>query len=146
MTSPTIRIILVDDHKLVRDSWKMLLENNPGISVIGAFDNGRDGIEEAVRLNPDIILIDINMSSPLKGFSATEAILRRSSGIKVMGLSVSNQPKFALRMLELGASGYLTKTSGLDEINHGIREVHQGEKYICQEVKAKMNPEEREMF
>ncbi len=137
MNKEPIRIMLVDDHKIVRKSWKSLLENNPRFQVIADCDNGQSAIEQAEELIPDIMLVDINMS-PLNGFSVTERIMETTPSIKVIGLSVNNQPKYAIRMVELGARGYLTKTSSLEEINHGIMEVHKGEFYICEEVTRNM--------
>lgn len=141
MLNERIRIMLVDDHKIVRDSWKILLENNPRFNVIAESDNGQNAIDRAMLLVPDIMLVDVNMT-PLNGFAVTEAISKASPTIKIIGLSVNNQPKYATKMLELGARGYLTKTSSLDEINHGILEVYRGEIYICEEVKVRMSPSE----
>jgi two-component system, NarL family, invasion response regulator UvrY len=137
MSNEPIRIMLVDDHKIVRKSWKSLLENNPRFTVIADCDNGQSAIEQAEQLIPDIMLVDINMS-PLNGFAVTERIMETTPSIKIIGLSVNNQPKYAVRMVELGARGYLTKTSSLEEINHGIMEVHRGEFYICEEVTRNM--------
>ena len=137
MNKELIRIMLVDDHKIVRKSWKNLLENNPRFQVIADCDNGQTAIEQAEELIPDIMLVDINMS-PLNGFTVTERVLETNPAIKIIGLSVNNQPKYAIKMVELGARGYLTKTSSLEEINHGILEVHKGEFYICEEVTRNM--------
>ena len=137
MNQEPIRIMLVDDHKIVRKSWKNLLENNPRFQVIADCDNGQTAIEQAEELIPDIMLVDINMS-PLNGFTVTERVLETNPAIKIIGLSVNNQPKYAIKMVELGARGYLTKTSSLEEINHGILEVHKGEFYICEEVTRNM--------
>jgi two-component system, NarL family, invasion response regulator UvrY len=141
MSNAPIRIILVDDHKLVRQSWKMLLENNPLFQIIADFDNGKSAIEEAPQLIPDVMLVDINMS-PVNGFAVTEKLMETNPAIKIIGLSVNNQPKYAVKMMGLGAKGYLTKTSSLEEINFGIIEVHRGEIYICEEVKKNMPPSE----
>jgi len=137
MNNAPIRIILVDDHKLVRESWKSLLEFNPRFQVIADFEDGRTAIEKAPDLHPDIMLVDINMA-PLNGFAVTEAIMKINPSIKIIGLSVNNLPSYALKMLELGARGYLTKTCTIEEITHGIQAVHKGDKYICEEVKRKM--------
>lgn len=134
MINDVIRLILVDDHKLIRDSWKMLLENNSGIVVIAECDNGYQALELSKKLLPDIILVDINMT-PLTGYQLTEQIGILLPSVKVIGISVSNQPKYASRMLSLGAKGYLTKTSSLEEIQHGIHEVKQGRVYICEEIR-----------
>ncbi|MEO6610570.1 MAG: response regulator transcription factor [Chitinophagaceae bacterium] len=140
MNNKPIRILLADDHKLVRESWKTLLENNPRFQVVADCDNGNDAIEKAGELLPDIALVDINMS-PLNGFSVTEAVAARFPSVKVIGLSANNQPKYAHKMLELGASGYLTKTSSLEEILYGIGEVYKGNIYICEEIKKYLSPD-----
>lgn len=138
MAKTPIRIILVDDHKAVRKSWKALLENNPQFRVVADCDNGESAISEAVEHHPDIMLVDINMS-PLNGFMVTEKVLEKVPSIKIIGLSVNNQPKYADKMISLGARGYLTKTSPLEEINNGITEVQNGNLYICEEVKRQMH-------
>ena len=139
MNNELIRIILVDDHKLVRESWRMLFGLNPRFHVIAECENGKSAIEQAEKLVPDIMLVDINMS-PLNGFIVTEKIMEIMPSIKIIGLSANNQPKYATRMLELGARGYLTKTSSFEEITHGILEVHKGKLYICEEVRRNMPP------
>jgi DNA-binding NarL/FixJ family response regulator len=142
MTIAPIRIILVDNHKLVRESWKILLENNPRFEVIADCDNSHFDIEHAMQLSPDIMLIDINMS-PANGFAVTERITEINPSVRIIGISVSNQASYAIRMIELGAKGYLTKTSSLEEITQGILEVHRGEFYICEEVIRNMPAETR---
>lgn len=139
MANDPIRIVLVDDHKLVRKSWKALLENNPRFRVVADCDNGDEAIKKAEECRPDIMLVDINMY-PLNGFLVTERVLDKVPSIKIIGLSVNNQPKYADKMISLGARGYLTKTSPLEEINNGIIEVHNGAVYICEEVKRFMPP------
>lgn len=138
MTNDPIRIILVDDHKEVRRSWRALLENNPRFQVIADCDNGEKAVEAALQNPPDIMLIDLNIS-PASGFMVTQKVLEKLPQVKVIGLSVNNQPKYADRMIELGAKGYLTKTSPWEEINHGIAEVFKGKIYICDEIR-KQNP------
>ena len=141
MSTAPIRIIVVDDHKLIRESWKMILSDNQIFEVIAECENGHSAIEQAEKLIPDIMLVDINMS-PLNGFEVTERIMGKMPSIKIIGLSVNNQPKYATRMLELGAKGYLTKTSTAEEIKHGIIQVYNGELYICEEVRKNMPPSE----
>jgi len=134
MRNEPIRIILVDDHKLVRESWKILLENNPSFKVIAECDNGYSAVEQTQQLLPDIVLVDINMS-PVQGFALTKKLCEMVPSSKVIGLSVNNQPKYATRMMELGAKGYITKTSSLEEIHRGISFVNSGGLFICDEIK-----------
>jgi two-component system, NarL family, invasion response regulator UvrY len=139
MSYVPIRIILVDDHYLMREAWRMMLGNNPDFHVIAACENGQSAIEQAVKHKPDIMLVDINMS-PLNGFTTTKRILETNPAIKIIGISVNNEPKYALRMVEFGAIGYLTKTSPVEEIIHGIMKVHAGEMYICKEIRKNILP------
>ena len=140
MNLPQIRIILVDDHELVRGSWKLLLKQNTRFSIVGECKNGVEAIEEARRLMPDIILMDINMS-PVNGLEATERIIQATPSIKIIGLSINNQPVYVHKMLKAGAKGYVTKNSTLYEMTHAIMEVHDGRQYICDEVRHKMGNE-----
>jgi two-component system, NarL family, invasion response regulator UvrY len=137
MSNPPIRIILVDDHKMARESWSMLLNYDGRFSVIKECDNGKDAIEQAAALLPDVMLVDINMS-PLNGFEVTQRVLQANPSMKIIGISVNNQPSYANRMLEIGAKGFVTKGSSFEEITHAIAEVYKGENYICSEIKAMM--------
>ncbi len=141
MNNAPIRIIMVDDHHLVRNSWKKALETNPDLLVVADFDNGHDAIEQAREFVPDIMIVDINMK-PINGFIVTEKVLEKVPSIKVIGLSVHNQVKYANKMIASGARGYLTKTSALEEVIHCIMEVQKGNLYICEEVKMRMQPPE----
>lgn len=137
MNNPPIRIILVDDHKMARESWSMLLTYDGRFSVIKECSNGKEAIEQAAALIPDVMLVDINMS-PINGFEVAQQVLRTNPSMKIIGISVNNQPSYANRMLEIGAKGFVTKGSPFDEITHAIAEVHKGENYICSEIKAMM--------
>ena len=139
MSSKTIRIVLADDHKIIREAWKILLENNPRFSVVADCENGELAILHTRELLPDILLVDLNMT-PGNGFDVTRHVSENHPSVKVIGLSVSNQHKYAIRMLKLGARGFLTKTSPLEEINFGILEVYAGKIFICEEVKRLLPP------
>jgi len=141
MNTAPIRIILVDDHKIVRETWKMLLDNNQQFYVIAICEDSKSAIEEAQNHSPDVMLVDVNMS-PVSGFVLTQKIMEINPSIKIIGMSISNQPRFAQQMLESGAVGYITKTSSLDEIYHCILEVYKGERYICEEIRKNMPPGE----
>lgn len=134
MPDEQIRIILVDDHKLVREALALLLQSDRRFEVVKVCENGNDAIESARILQPDIILLDINME-PLNGFEVTETIVKENKSVKIIGLSVNNLPSYAERMLSIGASGYMTKSSSFQEIIHAILEVKSGKKYVAEEVK-----------
>lgn len=137
MSNPPIRIILVDDHKMARESWSMLLSYDGRFTVIKECANGKDAIEQAATLVPDVMLVDINMS-PINGFEVAQRVLQANPAMKIIGISVNNQPSYANRMLEIGAKGFVTKGSPFDEITHAISEVYRGENYICSEIKSMM--------
>ena len=129
-----ITILLVDDHKLIRDSWCFILNSDPRFQIIGETNNGDEAIELAKLRKPHIVLMDVNMT-PVNGFDATRQIRKLSPGSKVIGISMYTMPAYAKRMLQMGAMGYVTKNSSKDEMFEAIVEVNNGKKYVCDEVK-----------
>jgi DNA-binding NarL/FixJ family response regulator len=129
-----ITILLVDDHKLIRDSWSFLLNSDPRFQVIGETSAASEGVEIAKNKRPDVVLMDINMT-PLNGFEATRMIRKYSPGSKVIGVSMHTMPVYARRMLQMGAMGYVTKNSSKEEMLSAIVQVESGKKYLCDEVK-----------
>ncbi len=129
-----IAILLVDDHRLILDSWAFILNSDPRFEVVGETNNGEQAIQLALLKQPDVILMDVNMS-PLNGFDTTKEIRRLVPKARVIGVSMHSMPAYAKRMLQLGAMGYVTKNSSKDEMITAITEVYQGKKYICEEVK-----------
>ena len=129
-----ITIVLVDDHKLIRDSWSFILNSDPRFSVIGETSNGEEAVKIVKTLRPDIVLMDVNMV-PVNGFEATGLIAKNSPESKVIAVSMHTMPAYAKRMMQLGAMGYVTKNSSKDEMIKAIIEVSNGKKYICEEVK-----------
>ncbi len=130
-----ITILIVDDHKLIRDTWSFILNSDPRFQVIAESDSGKEAIDLAENNHPNIVLMDINMS-PMNGFEATKEIRKVSPESKIIGVSMHSQPAYAKKMLQVGAMGYITKNSSKEEMIGAISEVAQGNKYICHEVKA----------
>lgn len=130
-----ITILLVDDHRLIRDSWSHVLNTEPILQVIGAASTGEEAIEIAKTKRPRIILMDINMS-PLNGFDTTKIIRKQSPGSRIIGVSMHAIPVYAKKMFQAGAIGYVTKNSSREELITAILEVDAGKKYICDEVKS----------
>ena len=130
-----ITILIVDDHKLIRDTWSFILNIDPRFQVIAETHSGKDAIDLAENNHPNIVLMDINMS-PMNGFDATKEIRKVSPESKIIGVSMHSQPAYAKKMLQVGAMGYITKNSSKEEMIGAISEVAQGNKYICHEVKA----------
>ncbi|MBE2230262.1 MAG: response regulator transcription factor [Chitinophagaceae bacterium] len=138
-----ITILLVDDHKLIRDSWSFILNSDSRFQVIGETSNADEAVEIARTKKPDIVLMDINMT-PVNGFEATKLVRKYSPGSKIIGISMHSMPAYARRMLQIGAMGYVTKNSSKDELINSIVEVYGGKKYICEEVKNILAQQELE--
>lgn len=138
-----ITILLVDDHKLIRDSWSFILNSDSRFIVVGETSSGEEAIEIAKEKRPKIILMDVNMS-PINGFDATKQIHKISPDSRVIAVSMHTMPAYAKRMLQLGAMGYVTKNSSKEEMIKAIVEVSNGKKYICEEVKAILADQELE--
>ncbi len=130
-----ITILLVDDHKLIRDSWAFILNSDSRFTVIGETSSGEEAIEIASEKRPQIILMDVNMT-PINGFDATKQIHKISPESRIIAVSMHTMPAYAKRMIQLGAMGYVTKNSSKEEMVTAIIEVNNGKKYICEEVKA----------
>ena len=128
-----IRIIIVDDHFHVREAWSWVLNQVPRINVIAQCANGREAIETARKLQPDVILMDINMA-PVNGIEATRAIREFAPDIKIIGVSVQAERSYVNEMLRNGANGYVTKNSSSAEMITAIDEVLAGKTYLCEEV------------
>ena len=124
-----IKVLIVDDHELVRAGLKQLLNDTSDIKVIDECDNGEEAVNKAKELHPNIVLMDINMPG-LGGMEATRKILRFSPQTKVIVVSVIDTEPFPSRLLELGASGYISKDSTPDELRQAVRRVHAGELYL----------------
>lgn len=133
-----IRLVIVDDHALMRETWKMILLRDPQIAVIAECSSGEEAISCAETEQPDVMLMDINMS-PVNGFEATRKIAKSWPSIKIIGLSINNQPTYARNMLQLGAKGYVTKNSPAHEMLAAIHTVWEGGTYLCSEIKEKMS-------
>ena len=129
-----ITILLVDDHKLIRESWSFILNSDPRFSVIGETSNTDEAVDIAREKKPRIVLMNINMT-PVNGFEATKLVRKFSPGSKIIGISMHSMPAYARRMLQMGAMGYVTKNSSKDELLSAIVEVNSGKKYVCAEVK-----------
>jgi two-component system invasion response regulator UvrY len=130
-----ISIMLVDDHTLIRESWRALLGTIENMEIVAECGDGRLAGELAKNARPDIVLLDLNMK-PMNGFEVLTIIRRLSPLTKVIGLSMRSEPVFAKKLLRLGAKGYLTKNSPRHEMIDAINEVNKGNSFICQEVQT----------
>jgi two-component system invasion response regulator UvrY len=129
-----ISIMIVDDHCLIREAFRVLLDHHENFKVVGISGSGEDVIKMAQENRPDILLLDINMA-PLSGFDLIKILRKNAPLTKIIGLSVHSQPTYVKKMLRLGARGYLTKNTTRAEMIEGIVEVNAGNIFICSEVK-----------
>jgi DNA-binding NarL/FixJ family response regulator len=127
-------VVVVDDHKLVREMWRELFARNTEIEVVGESGGFDEAVEMVKVKRPDIVLLDINLSQA-SGFDAVPLIRKFAPGTRVIAVSMHSQPAYAKKMLQLGAKGYVTKNSSRDEILTAVSEVMQDRKYVCNEIR-----------
>ena len=129
MTSQSIRLILADDHVLVRKAMKSLLEGLGGIEVVGEAADGREALRLIHAAKPDLVLMDIAMPK-LNGLDATARAVRQRPGLRVIILSMHASQRYVIEAMRAGACGYLLKTCEVEELNQAVRTVAGGEKYL----------------
>jgi len=129
----TIRILLADDHRIVHDSLKPLLDKQDDIEVVAIAENGRIAVKLAQDLRPDVVIIDITMPD-LNGIEATHQIIARCPKTKVIALSMHTDRRYVTGVLNAGASGYLTKSCSFDELVTAIQTVAANKKYLSPEI------------
>lgn len=116
----SITILIADDHKIVREGLRQLVEKQSDFKVVGEADNGIAAVKKAKELSPDVIIMDIGMPD-LNGIEATRQIKAEFPNIKIIALTMHTDPQFAAEMLRAGASSYLLKDSSRDELTHAIQ-------------------------
>ena len=129
-----IKIVIADDFAPVREIWKIILNSDERIEIVGECANGKEVLETLESVNTDVVLLDINMS-PINGFEASERIRKKYEDVKILGISVHNDPSYAKRLMEIGAHGFIPKTSRKDEMIQAILQVYEGVHYVSEEVK-----------
>lgn len=131
------KIILADDHSLVRTGLRRLLDDIEDLTVLAEADNGHDAISHVEQHSPDVAILDINMPG-LDGIKTTEILRRDYPSLKIIIISMHSDELFPQRLIKAGANAYLTKDSGIQEITHAIAEVMAERNYICTEVAQKL--------
>lgn len=129
----TIRVLLVDDHELVRTGIRRLLEDFDDIEIMAEAENGEEAISLVRKDKPDVILMDVNMPG-IGGLEATRKLLQIHDDVKVIVVTIHVEEPFPTRLLKAGASGYLTKGCAVSEIVEAIRAVHKGKRFIGSDV------------
>lgn len=128
-----IKVLVVDDHDLVRTGIKRMLDDIQGIKVTGEARSGEDAVKIARDSRPDVVLMDVKMPG-IGGLEATRKLLRIDPDIKVLVVTVCDDDLFPAKLLQAGAAGYLTKDASMDEMVQAIRAVNSGQRYISPAV------------
>ncbi len=129
----TIRVLLADDHNIVREGLRSLLEKEPDIDIVAMADNGRTAVQLAAELKPDVAVLDIAMPE-MNGIEATRRISRDDPQVKVLALSMHSARRFVTEALSAGAKGYLLKDCAAEELVRAIRTVAGNETYLSPKV------------
>lgn len=124
-----IRVLIADDHSVVAEGLKQLIEEQPDIQVLGLVQDGRDAVRRAHDLEPDVVLMDLSMPE-LNGFDATRAIFERHAKCRIIVLSIHADPDYVRRAFKAGAWGYVGKLCAGTELLEAIRTVHSGQRYV----------------
>ena len=133
MPNQKIRVLLADDHTILRRGVRMLLESQPDMEVIGEAKTGREAIDEARRLTPDVVVMDVSMPE-LNGIEGTRQICSELKNTKVIGLSMHSDAVYVREILRAGARGYLIKDSEDEDLLRAIRAVSRGEAFLSPAV------------
>ena len=142
-----IRVMLVDDHKLVREALSSVLDRETDIEVVGEAGDGTAALAQIDALAPHVVVMDIGLPD-INGIEVTRQILQRRPHIRILALSTYFDRRIVTQTMEAGASGYINKAAGRDELLAGIRALAVGKPYLCQEIAAMLvrNPSGNDEF
>lgn len=133
----SVKIIIADDHKIMRDGLRNMLDKEPGMEVVAEATNGREALRLAEQLRPDILVMDISMDD-LNGIDATRSLVNKGLGTRVVALSMHADKRFVAGMFEAGAMAYLLKECSYEELIQAIRQVMSGRTYLCSMISGVM--------
>jgi len=132
-----IELLIADDHELVRKGIERILQDVNDIKVVASVKDGEEAVKKARELEPDVVLMDINMPG-IGGIEATRKLIRHNPECKVLIVTAMKEEPFPSRLLKIGASGYITKDSGSEELTQAIRAVYTGMRYINAGIAQKL--------
>lgn len=136
--TPAIKVLLVDDHAIVREGYRRLLEGEPGIQVVGDAGDAAQACERALALSPDVVVMDIALPGT-SGIEATRRMVKEQPHLRVVMFSMYDDAIYATRALEAGALGYLSKASAPEVLVQAIYAVSRGESYMSADVAANLD-------
>jgi len=128
-TSNPIRVFLVDDHPVVRDGYRRLLDNNADIEVVGEANSGEDACQQYSEINPDVVVLDLNMPG-IGGIETISRLRSKDNNAQILVFSMHDSQIMISRALDAGASGYLTKSSAASQMIDAVRSVAQGKPFL----------------
>ena len=132
-----IKILMVEDHEVVRIGIKRLLQDTQGFKVVGEACTGDDAVRLAKELIPDVVLMDIQMPG-MSGMEAIRKMLRHNPDVKILALTIHNHEPYPSRVLQAGASGYITKGCTSEEMIRAVRMVHSGQHYLSSDIAQRL--------
>lgn len=138
-----IKIMLVDDHQMIRDGLRALIEKQPNRTIVAEAANGQDAVRLARKTTPDIVIMDIGIPQ-LNGIEATRQIATLACKPKVIGLSMHSDKRYVAQMLKAGAAGYLVKGNAFEELDRAISMVLKGHIYLSPEIAGSVSDHYRQ--
>lgn len=129
----TVRILLVDDHGLMREGLRAILEKEADYEIVGEASGGREAVRLAAEVEPDIVIMDVAMKD-LNGIEATRQIRAHDPGAVVVALSSHSDPRYVTAILRAGASGYVLKSNAYSQLKKAVQSVRVGRTFLCEEV------------
>lgn len=137
MPTAPIRVLVADDHTIVREGIRHVLESEPGFAVAGEATTAADAVRLAAELRPDVVVLDITMPGE-SGLVAAQRIRHQFPGMRILILSMHDHPEYVLESVRAGADGYLLKDSAATDLRDAIRAVHRGEEYFSEPVALRL--------
>lgn len=128
-----VKVLIVDDHEIMREGMSALLHKYSEFEVVGQAADGRQVLEMASRLKPDLVIMDVGMPN-LNGIDATKQLLSLHSGLKIMALSTHSDGSVVAKMIKAGASGYMLKESAFEELIEGLNTLLDGRTFLCNKI------------
>ncbi|MFK7744065.1 MAG: response regulator [Roseobacter sp.] len=141
MTKTPVKTLIIDDHPMVAEGIQSILESYDDIEVVGTCNSARAAIDALDTYDPDVILMDLNMPE-MGGLAATEIVLERRPGTRILVLSMHDSPEYISSALSHGAMGYILKDVPTDEIKQAIDAVMAGERYLCTGASGSLTPKD----